>query len=61
MSPLDEFPAELALKRAGGRWLLAITGPDLHGTAASSSQDMVLAIAETYARMRRAEGEAVSA
>jgi hypothetical protein len=55
VSALEEFPAELAISPdgAGKRWMLVITGPDLHGTAVSTSKDMVLAIAEAYAAMRR--------
>jgi hypothetical protein len=57
VNALEEFPAELAMKPdgSGERWMLVITGPDLHGTAVSSSQEMVLGIAEAYAQMRRAE------
>lgn len=59
MTALDEFPAELSMEPLGGgaRWMLVISGPDLRGTAVSSSQDMVLVIAEAYAAMRR--GQAV--
>ena len=50
---LGEFPGEMDLCRDScGRWVLVLSGPDLHGTAVSASRDMVLAIAETYAAMR---------
>ncbi len=57
MTALEEFPAELEMEplSGGARWMLVITGPDLRGTAVSTSQDMVLAIAEAYAAMRRSQ------
>lgn len=57
MTAIEEFPAELTIEPLGGdaRWMLVISGPDLRGTAVSTSQDMVLAIAEAYAAMRRSQ------
>ena len=58
---LDEFPGELDLCRdSSGRWVLVLSGPELSGTAVSTSREMVLALAEAYAAMARAE-RAVSA
>jgi hypothetical protein len=58
---LDEFPGEMDLCRDScGRWVLVLSAPELQGTAVSTSQEMVLAIAEAFAAMRR-DQEAVSA
>lgn len=61
MTALEEFPAELAIQSRNGRWMLVISGPDLHGTASSTDRDMVLAIAEAYGQMRRKQLAAAAA
>ena len=57
MSALDEYPRELLLSshrtRKGIRWTLEITAPDISGEVISSSEDVILGIAEAYAAMRR--------
>jgi transcriptional regulator with XRE-family HTH domain len=60
-SVLSEFPAEISLTMDSlGRWALVLDGPQLHGAAVSTSRPVLLAIAESYAAMRR-DQEAVSA
>jgi transcriptional regulator with XRE-family HTH domain len=50
----DELPAEMSLSRdRWGRYVLVIDGPQLHGTAVTSSPDIALAIAGAYASFRR--------
>lgn len=56
---LEEFPSELSLSRDGwGRHVLLIDGPGLQGSAVSTSRELVLAIAEAYAAMRREQRSA---
>lgn len=58
---IEEFPAEMSLTRdAWGRHVLVLEGPELHGTAVSSSREVVLALAEAYAAWKRSQS-AVSA
>ncbi len=58
VKPLEEFPRELHLGFARGRWRLEITaGPDLKGEISSTSRETVEQIAEACAgwlRLREA-------
>lgn len=56
MGALEEFPGQLTLRQAptpSRTWILTIDSADLWGECASSSKEMLLAIAEAYAAMRR--------
>jgi hypothetical protein len=53
MSAITDYPRELSLGQRRGKWVLSIHGPDVSGEAASSSREVVEAIAEAYAAMRR--------
>ena len=51
-----EFGDEMSLTRdAWGRHVLVLDGPEMHGTAVSSSRDVVLALAEAYAAWKRSQ------
>jgi hypothetical protein len=58
---LDEFPGEMDLCRDScGRWVLVLSAPEVHGTAVSTSRAMVLALAEAFASMKRAESRSAA-